>query len=98
MTPLEKDIEKSMGRRIGAHGGHYMKWVCPGFAGVPDRICLLPGGRVIFIELKRPAGSVVAERQKYWLSKLRSLGFEAVIVASHEDVKNFERTYLNGEH
>lgn len=49
MTPLEKDIEKALGRMIGRHGGYCMKWVCPGWSGVPDRICLLPAGRTLEI-------------------------------------------------
>ena len=64
MTPLEKDIEKALGRMVGRRGGRCLKWICPGWAGVPDRIILLPGGRIIFVELKRPKGSDVGALQK----------------------------------
>ena len=54
MTPLEKEIEAKLVDVVKRHGGMCLKWVCPGWAGVPDRIVLLPGGKVIFVELKRP--------------------------------------------
>lgn len=90
MTPLEKDIEKSLGRMIGRHGGMCLKWVCPGWAGVPDRIILLPGGVIMFVELKRPKGGVVSPQQKWWADKLTRLGFRHLFIFSHEDVKSLE--------
>lgn len=98
MTPLEKDIEKALGRMVGRHGGLCRKWVCPGWAGVPDRIVLLPGGRVIFVELKRPKGSEVAKLQKWWAGKLRALGFLHRFVFTHEDVKGLEALISGGPH
>ena len=91
MTPLEKDIEKALGRMVGRHSGMCMKWVCPGWAGVPDRMILLPGGRVIFAELKRPSGSKVEERQKWWAAKLKELGFDHFFVFTHADVQKVEK-------
>lgn len=87
MTPLEKDIEKALGRMVGKYGGLCLKWICPGWAGVPDRLVLLPGGRVIFVELKRPQGGVISGRQKWWAEKLNKLGFLHLWVKSHEDVQ-----------
>lgn len=85
-TPMEKDIEKSLGRMVGRHGGMCCKWVCPGWAGVPDRILLLPGGRIIFVELKRPDGGKRSPLQIWWSRKLRDLGFLHFWVKCHEDV------------
>ena len=90
MTPLEKDIEKALGRMVGRCGGLCLKWVCPGWAGVPDRIILLPGGRILFVELKRPQGGKVAQLQRWWAKKLAELGFTHLLVRSHEDVKAVE--------
>ena len=95
MTPMEKDIEKALGRMVGKHGGVCLKWVCPGWAGVPDRIILLPGGQVIFVELKRPNGGKRSSMQIWWSRKLQDLGFAHYWVSSHEDVKVLELVILD---
>lgn len=94
MTPLEKDIERALGRMVGRHGGICSKWVCPGWAGVPDRIILLPGGTVMFVELKRPKGGEVGRLQEWWADRLRALGFIHFWVKSHEDVKDLEKSII----
>jgi hypothetical protein len=91
VTPLEKDIEKALGRMIGRRGGLCLKWICPGWAGVPDRIVLLPGGRVIFVELKRPKGGVMSSRQKWWSDKLNKLGFFHLWIQNHSDILALEQ-------
>lgn len=72
---LEKDIERKLREMVKRHGGLCLKWVCPGRAGVPDRIILLPGGRVIFAEVKRPKGGRYSGLQLWWAEKIRALGF-----------------------
>lgn len=67
-------------------GGLCLKWVCPGWAGVPDRIILLPGGRVMFVETKRPKGGRTAALQRYWSGKLCALGFEHYWVRTQDDI------------
>lgn len=94
MTPLEKDIEKALGRMIVRHGGLCLKWVCPGWSGVPDRIILLPAGHVMFVELKRPKGGEIGRLQSWWADKLRALGFVHIWVKSHEDIKGLERSIV----
>lgn len=94
-TPLEKDIEKALGRLVGKYGGLCLKWVCPGWIGVPDRIVLLPGGRVAFVELKRPKGGKRSAMQIWWSKKLQELGFLHFWVTSHEDVKALELILLD---
>ena len=89
MTKLEKDIEAALVRKVKQRGGQCLKWVCPGQAGVPDRIVLLPGGRIIFVELKRPKGGRLSELQKYWGRKLQSLGFEWRAVWNDQDLADF---------
>lgn len=55
-------------------GGWCLKLVCPGFTGLPDRLILLPGGRMAFAELKRP-GQHERQRQAFVQSRLRKMGF-----------------------
>ena len=90
MTPLEKDIERGLRDKVEEAGGRCLKWVCPGWAGVPDRIVLLPGGRVIFVETKRPKGGVLSARQKWWRRELQRLGFDYYYVYDMEGVRTFD--------
>ena len=89
MTQLEKDIERKLKATVATFGGQCLKWVCPGWSGVPDRIILLPGGRVIFVELKRPKGGVVSGLQHYWRRKLQDLGFSVYYIYNEKDIKDF---------
>lgn len=74
---LESDIESKLRKRIHTlgHGVKCLKFTSPGFTGVPDRIILLPGAHVIFVELKKP-GKKERKRQEYVQGLLRKLGFE----------------------
>ena len=87
MTKLEKDIEQKLRAVVMRLGGQCLKWVCPGWAGVPDRIILLPGGRVIFAELKRPKGGKVSPMQLYWRRTLQGLGFWCVHIYTEQDIE-----------
>ena len=91
-NPLEKEIERKLKVLIeGRLGGLCLKWVCPGWSGVPDRMLLLPGGRVQFAELKRPKGSKTSELQKWWKRKLEALGFTVWHIHTYEDLSNIEK-------
>ena len=88
MTKLEKEIERKLRLEVTKLGGYCLKWVCPGWSGVPDRIILLPGGRVVFAEIKRPHGGVVSGLQAYWRRKLQDLGFAVWYIYTERDVKD----------
>lgn len=94
MSQLEKDIEKKFRQAVSRHGGLCLKWVCPGWSGVPDRIVLLPGGRIIFCELKRPKGGRLSDLQEWWARRLIDLGFTHWVVWDEEDVALFEQIEL----
>ena len=87
MTKLEKDIEQKLIKIVKRHGGRCPKWVSPGWSGVPDRLVLLPGGRIIFVETKRPKGSRVAALQKKWKAWLEELGFMVWHVYTEADLR-----------
>lgn len=90
MTQLEKEIEQKLVKTVKAHGGYCLKWVCPGWSGVPDRIILLPGARVIFCEVKRPKGGRLSALQKKWREWLTALGFEHFTLWTLEELLIFE--------
>lgn len=91
MATLEKEIERVLIDMVKRHGGMCLKWVCPGWIGVPDRICLLPGGRIFFVETKRPSGGSRGEMQKKWAQWLRRLGFAHLWIHTREEIADFER-------
>ena len=50
----EKEIEQKLVKAVKGRGGICPKLVCPAYAGMPDRMALIPGGRVGFVEVKAP--------------------------------------------
>lgn len=89
MTKLEKEIEEKLRKTVEAAGGKCLKWVCPGWTGVPDRLVLLPGGRIIFVETKRPKGGVLSPMQKTWRRWLIELGFTYYTIWDYDNLKTF---------
>lgn len=85
---LEKDIERRLKAGVEALGCLCLKWVSPGCTGVPDRVVILPGGRVIFVELKKPGGRL-SERQKLLTRKLKYLGTDVRHLWNLEQVREF---------
>lgn len=73
---IEKDIERKLrdGIQNTIPKAKCLKFVSPGFSGVPDRIILLPRGMVVFAETKRPKDSE-RQRQLFVQACLRRLGF-----------------------
>ncbi len=65
-----------------------MKFVSPGQDGVPDRIVVMPGGRVYFVELKTETGKL-SRIQKYQLKRLTDLGQICSVIYGKEGVKEF---------
>ena len=94
MIDLEKDVERALVQMVKRHGGLCLKWVCPGFSGVPDRIVLLPKGRIVFVELKRPKGGQLSELQKWWIKKLIDLGFSCWVIWDKDELRLFEYVEL----
>lgn len=89
MTQLERDIEKKLRLGVEVQGGKCLKWVCPGWSGVPDRIVLLPGARIYFVETKRPKGGIVSALQNKWREWLTELGFSVVTIWNDYDLGGF---------
>ncbi len=82
----EKSIEQYLVRKVKAAGGIAYKFTSPGKRAVPDRIALLPGGNIIFVECKRP-GAKATKAQQYELDRIAKLGFRAMVIDSKEQIK-----------
>ena len=85
---IEKDIERWLGNQLKKMGCIYMKFVSPGNDGVPDRIIILPGGGVIFVELKDTTGKLMAN-QRVQISRLRKQGALVFVVTGMLDAELF---------
>lgn len=90
----ESYIERKLVEVVKKHGGVCWKWVSPSLAGVPDRIVMMPSGRICFAELKQPDGRLTA-RQEAVHQTLRGLDFEVFVLWSLDDIAEFERKWLN---
>jgi hypothetical protein len=73
---LEIKVEDHLKDEAKRHGGYAIKFIPAVLLGFPDRMVLLPGGKIAFIELKRP-GKEPRKAQWVWINRLRRLGFEA---------------------
>ena len=84
---LEKDIEAEVVEWAGDLGGFAAKLVDDAGRGFPDRTIFLPGGRIIFPELKLPRQNKKYHMQKVWQERLTRLGFAAGFCESLVDVQ-----------
>lgn len=70
---LEKELEKKFTDKVKAAGGRAYKFTSPGNDGVPDRLVVLPGGHIGFVELKQK-GKKPTKLQSLQMERLKSLG------------------------
>ena len=82
---LEKTIENKLTLAVKKAGGIAVKFVSPSFAGVPDRLVLLPDGVIAFVELKAP-GQKPRPLQEARHRLLRRLGFQVYVIDSEEQI------------
>lgn len=85
---LESTLERRLVELVKKAGGRAFKWVSPGETGVPDRICVFPAGKVIFVELKRPGRKDGrSARQKKIFEVLGRLGCLVWLINDLDDFK-----------
>ena len=81
----ESSIERRFVTEVKKRGGLAPKFISPGLDGVPDRIALLPSGRLAFVELKAP-GKTLRPLQALRKEQLEGLGFRVFVVDGPEQI------------
>lgn len=76
---LEQEIEQQLVRAVKKMGGRAVKFMSPGFDGMPDRLVLLPGGKCGFVEVKAP-GKKPRALQRVRIEMLRAWGFKVYVL------------------
>lgn len=81
----EKYIEQKLVKAVKAAGGMAPKFISPGLAGMPDRLVLLPGGKMAFVEVKgygiKPRPLQIKRHET-----LRRLGFKVYVLDEQREI------------
>lgn len=81
----EKDMERKLTEAVKQSGGLALKFVSPGFDGMPDRIVLMPEGKLAFVEVKA-MGCKPRPLQEARHGMLRRLGFQVFMLDQPEQI------------
>ena len=92
----EAKIEEWLNGQIQALGGVSYKFVSPMNPGVPDRIYLMPGGIVWFVELKTEIGRL-ANIQKWQGERIRNMGCRYRVIKGMAQAREFVKEVMADE-
>lgn len=81
----ERDVERKLKREVEKTGGVCWKFISS-VSGVPDRLCLFPFGKLVFVELKRH-GAKPRPLQIRQIDKIRKLGFRVEVIDSEQGIQ-----------
>lgn len=91
----EKLIEQKLVKAVKMAGGLALKLVSPGFDGMPDRLILLPGGKIAFIEVKAH-GMNPRPLQTHRHGMLKRLGFKVFVINDEAQIQPMLSEILGG--
>lgn len=86
----EKQVEQALVKAVKRSGGICPKFTSPGLAGVPDRLVLMPNGKLGFVEVKAPKKKPRA-LQLYRMKQLTDLGFNCFVLDEIEQIPELLR-------
>lgn len=92
----EKLIEKKLVNGIKKLGGLCLKLPAVHMTGLPDRLCLLPKGKLFFAELKT-TGEKPRKIQTYVHNRLKNLGFRVEVIDNTEKINKLIFEYENND-
>lgn len=81
----ERTIEQKLVTETRKRGGMALKFVSPSYSGMPDRLVLMPNGKIIFVEVKAP-GQRPRPLQVSRHAKLRRMGFKVYVLDSVKNI------------
>lgn len=90
----EKLVERKLVELTKINNGMCIKLLCNHILGLPDRLCLFPGGKLAFVELKT-TGEKPKRIQLFMHKKLRALGFRVEVIDTVEGVIEFVDMMIN---
>lgn len=90
----EKDLERKLVKKVEEIKGIAYKFSSPNRRHVPDRLCVFPGGHVIFIEIKKP-GAKPSPAQSREMIRIHTLGFLVTFINCEEDI-DYVIDYIKG--
>lgn len=95
---LEARVEERLRKSVEDVGGKCIKLPAHWYRGIPDRLVLLPGGRIFFIELKRKPKARTQTRthvhQAAWAKLLKELGFNHLYISGISQLETFEKEHI----
>ena len=83
----EKHVEQKLVKAVKSYGGICPKFISPGTDGMPDRMVLIPGGHIGFVEVKAP-GKKPRPLQVKRKRQLQSLGFPVFVLDDPEQIRD----------
>ena len=92
----ERQIEQRLVTETRKRGGMALKFVSPSFAGMPDRLILLPDGKMAFVEVKAP-GQKPRPLQVKRHAMLRKLGFKVFVLEAASDIPMMLKKVVEGD-
>lgn len=96
--PLEASVEEDLRKAVEKVGGLCIKLPALLYRGIPDRMVLLPGGRLFFVELKRSpkarTKSSTRVHQDRFRKILLNLGFICLKIEGRDQLEEFISTHV----
>lgn len=92
----EKQIEQKLVAEVRRRGGMALKFVSPSYSGMPDRLVLLPDGKMAFVEVKAP-GKKPCPLQVKRHAMLRKLGFRVFVLDAASDIPVILKEVMEGD-
>lgn len=92
----ESSIEKNLRLATRDRHGMAFKFVSPNIRGVPDRIVLLPNGKIAFVELKS-LSKVPRKQQRHRIYQLKKLGFKVYVIDNVDQIEPMLNDLQKGE-